>query len=82
VSPPTSLRPAKRGLERVSFKVKQCVWKAHEDNQRVFTKPSIIWQLGDEYEKVGSGYRRKYWRRGLCIKTNGEIIEASECLKV
>jgi hypothetical protein len=32
----------KRGLERVSFKDKQYVWKAHGDNQRVFTKPSVI----------------------------------------
>jgi hypothetical protein len=57
------------------------VWKAHEDNQRAFTKPFVIWQLGDEYEKVVSGYRRKYWRCGLCTKTSEEIIEASECLK-
>jgi hypothetical protein len=75
-----SLRPANRP-ERVSFKGKQYVWKAHEDNQRAFAKPSVIWQLGDEYEKVVSGYRRKYWRCGLCTKTNEEIIEASECLK-
>jgi hypothetical protein len=60
---------------------KQYVRKAHEDNQRVFTKPSVIWRLGDKYEKVGSGYRRKYWLCGLCTKTNEEIIEASECLK-
>ena len=59
----------KRCPERVSFKGKQYVWKAHEDNQRAFTKPSVIWQLGDEYEKIGSGYRRKYWRCRLCTKT-------------
>jgi hypothetical protein len=72
----------KRGPERVRLKDKQYVWKAHEDNQRVFTKPSVIWQLGDEYEKVGSGYRMKCWRCGLCIETKEEVIEASECLKI
>jgi hypothetical protein len=66
------------GPERASFKDKQYVWKAHKDNRRAFIKPSVIWQLGDEYEKVGSGDRRKYWRCGLC---NEGIIEASECLK-
>jgi hypothetical protein len=59
----------KRGPERVGFEGKRYVWKAYEDNQRAFTKPSIIWQLGDGYEKVDSGYRRKYWRCGLCTKT-------------
>jgi hypothetical protein len=64
----------KRGPERVNFKGKKYVWKAHEDNQRAFTKPSVIWQLGDEYEKIGSGYRRKYWRCRLCIKTKMLVI--------
>ena len=79
--PPASLRPTNGAPERASFKGKQYVWKAHEDNQRAFTKPSVIWQLGDEYEKVGSGYRRKYLCCGLCTKTNEEIIEASQYLK-
>jgi hypothetical protein len=43
--------------------------------------PSVIWQLEDKYEKVGSDYRRKYWLCGLCTKINEEIIEASEHLK-
>jgi hypothetical protein len=59
----------KRGPERVTVKGKQYVWQQHEDNQRAFTKPSVIWQLGDEYEQMGSGYRKKYWRCGLCTKT-------------
>jgi hypothetical protein len=50
-------------------KGKQYVWKQHEDNQRAFTTPSVIWQLGDEYEKIGSGHRRKFWRCGLCPNT-------------
>jgi hypothetical protein len=29
----------------------------------------VIWRLGDEYEKIASGYRRKYWRCGLCQKS-------------
>jgi hypothetical protein len=78
--PPDVAVACKRGPERASFEGKQYVWKAHEDNQRAFTKPSVIRQLGDEYEKVDSSYRRKYWRCGLRTKIN-EIIEASECLK-
>ena len=59
----------KRGPERLKVKGKQYVWKQHEDNQRAFTTPSVIWQLGDGYEKIGNGYRRKYWRCGLCTNT-------------
>ena len=51
------------------MKGKQYVWEQHEDNQRAFTTPSVIWQLGDQYEKIGSGYQRKYWRCGLCTNT-------------
>jgi hypothetical protein len=62
----------KRDPERANFKGKQYVRKAHEDDRRAFTKTSVIWQLGGEYGKTGSGYRRKYWRYGLCTKTNEE----------
>jgi hypothetical protein len=40
----------------------------HEYNQRAFTKPSVIWQRGDEYKRIG-GYRTKYWLCGLCART-------------
>jgi hypothetical protein len=69
---PDVVAACKRGPERAGFKGKLYVWKAHEDNQRAFTKPSVTWNLGDEYEKVSSGYRRKYWRYGLCTKTKGD----------
>ena len=66
----------KRGPERLKVKGKQYVWKQHEDNQRAFTTPSVIWQLGDEYEKIGSGHRRKYWRCGLCPNNMTAIIQS------
>ena len=33
----------RRGPERLKVKGKQYVWKQHEDNQRAFTTPSVIW---------------------------------------
>jgi hypothetical protein len=42
-SEPGTLGQVCVALERVSFKGKQYVWKAHEDNQPAFTKPFIIW---------------------------------------
>jgi hypothetical protein len=64
----------KRGPKRLKVKGKQYVWKQHEDNQRAFITPSVIWQLGDEYKKIGSGHRRKFWRCGLCLNIKILII--------
>ena len=67
------------------------MWKQHEDNQRAFTTPSVIWQLGDEYEKIGSGSMSAECERVFSStkklitpernRLAEEIIEASECLK-
>src|SRR5207249_6399987 len=46
------------------IKAKRYDWRPHEDNTRAFTKPSIIWQLGDEYERRGNSHRKQYWRCG------------------
>jgi hypothetical protein len=59
----------KRGPERLTYKGRQYMWKHHEDNYRAFTKPSIIWQFGDEYRRIGSGQGTRYWRCGLCKTT-------------
>jgi hypothetical protein len=57
-----------RGPLQVVYKGNQYIWKEHEDNERAFTKSSIIWRLGDEYERVGNNCLKKYWRCGLCKK--------------
>jgi hypothetical protein len=49
-----------------AHKGKQYIRKQHDDNERAFTKSSTIWQLGDEYEKLGNGHQKKNWRCGLC----------------
>jgi hypothetical protein len=59
----------KRGLERVSFKRQAVYMESPRGQPARLTKHSVIWQLGDEYEKVGSGYQRKCLRCGLCTKT-------------
>src|SRR3954470_10891529 len=43
--------------------------KEHQDNTRAYSKASIIWQFGDEYERTINGHRKKYWRCGLCNRT-------------
>ena len=62
--PPIS--EARRGSH---IRGRQYMWKHHEDNYRAFTKPSIIWQFGDEYRRIGSGQGTRYWRCGLCKTT-------------
>ena len=59
----------KPGPQRLTYKGKQYIWKHHEDNCRAFTKPSVIWQLGDEYRRTGSDQEVRYWRCGLCKTT-------------
>ena len=51
----------KPGPQRLTYKGKQYIWKHHEDNCRAFTKPSVIWQLGDEYRRTGSDQETRYW---------------------
>ena len=59
----------KPGPERLTYKGKQYIWKHHEDNCRAFTKPSVIWQLGDEYRRADCDQGTRYWRCGLCKRT-------------
>src|SRR5947209_19682317 len=56
----------KPGPQRLTYKGKQYIWKYHEDNCRAFTKPSVIWQLGDEYRGTGSDQETSC---GLCKTT-------------
>jgi hypothetical protein len=55
-------------------------WRPHEDNYRAYTKPSIIWQFNDEYEKGVFSSIKKFItpERNRFME---EVIEASECLK-
>ena len=55
--PPDVAAACKRGSERISFKGKQYVWKATRTTSAPLQSlPSSV--VGNEYEKVGSGYRR------------------------
>jgi hypothetical protein len=58
-----------RGPDRVVHKGKEYLWHKHRDNTRAFSKPSVIWLLGDEYERTGNSYQKRVWRYGLCKKT-------------
>lgn len=58
-----------RGPDRVLCKGKQYLWHNHRDNIRAFRKPSVIWLLDGEYERGGDGFRKKFWRCGICKKT-------------
>jgi hypothetical protein len=48
---PDVLVARKPGPPHFVHKGKHYDWRPHEDNCRAYTKPSIIWKLGDEYEK-------------------------------
>jgi hypothetical protein len=48
---PNVLTASKPGSAHPVHKGKYYDWGRHEDNYRAYTKPSIIWQLGDEYER-------------------------------
>ena len=63
---PDVLAARKPGPAHFVHKGKHYDWRPHEDNCRAYTKPSIIWQLGDEYEKRGNSHRKQYWRCGIC----------------
>jgi hypothetical protein len=43
-----------RGPDRVVHKGKEYLWRKHRDNTRAFSQPSIIWFVGDEYERTGN----------------------------
>ena len=65
-----TLRAYKRGPERLMHKGDLYTRKQHQDATRAFTKSSIIWKFGDEYEKGGNSRQRvKSWRCELCNKT-------------
>src|SRR5271156_3617394 len=57
-----------RGLERVVVKGTTYLWQQHPDNTRAFTKPSVIWLLGDEYERINNSQNKRFWRCGICKK--------------
>lgn len=57
----------KRGSLQVVHKGNQYIWKEHEDNESAFTESSIIWRLGDEYERVGNNCLKKYRRCGRAV---------------
>jgi hypothetical protein len=57
---PDVLAARKPGPAHFVHKGKHYDWRPHEDNCRAYTKPSIIWQLGNEYEKRGNSRRRQY----------------------
>ena len=42
-----------RGPAQILYKGKHFDWRQHEDNTRAFVKASVIWELGDEYERRG-----------------------------
>ena len=65
----------KRGPERVSYKGKQYVWKAHEDNQRALA----IHAMSAECERVFSGTKKLITPERN--RLTEDIIKASECLK-
>src|ERR1700733_10193321 len=58
-----------RGPDRVVHKGKEYLWRKHRDNTRVFSQPSVIWFLGDEYERTGNSRQKRFWRCGLCKGT-------------
>ena len=58
-----------RGPDRVVHKGKQYLWRKHRDNTRAFSQPSVIWFLGDEYERTGNSRQKRFWRCGLCKGT-------------
>jgi hypothetical protein len=43
-----------RGLDQVVHKGKQYLWRKYRDNTRAFSQSSVIWFLGDEYERTGN----------------------------
>jgi len=54
ISIPADIAAAyKRGPPQVVYKG---TWKQHHDNERAFTRSSVIWQLGDEYEKLSAAF--------------------------
>ena len=55
---PDVLAACKRGPDHLVYNGKRYDWRPYEDNARAFNKPSVIWQLGDEYERRGNGYRK------------------------
>ena len=50
-------------------KGKQYLWRKHRDNTRAFSQPSVIWFLGDEYERTGNSRQKRFWRCGICKGT-------------
>ena len=70
-SPGISLRPINEARCRLYTKGNQYIWKEYEDNERAFTESSIIWRLGDEYERVGNNCLKKYWR---CCRAVGHQL--------
>ena len=60
---PDVLAAYKRGPDHLVHKGKHYDWRPHEDNARAFSKPSVIWQLGDEYET--SECLKNWWDCGL-----------------
>src|SRR5271156_1843990 len=57
ISIPADITAAyKRGPPQVVYKGNQFTWKQHHDNERAFTRSSVIWQLGDEYEKLSAAF--------------------------
>jgi hypothetical protein len=38
------------------YKGKHYNWRPYKDNCRAYIKPSIIWQLNNEYKKRGNSY--------------------------
>lgn len=70
-SEPTTLPAYKQGPEQLKHRGVLYTRKDHEDQTRAYTKSSIIWQFGDEYEKGGEDGRPpvKTWRCGICKKT-------------
>ena len=59
----------KQGPPQLTYRGNLFTRKEHQDNTRAYSKPSIIWQFGDEYARTVDGHQKKYWRCGLCNKT-------------
>ena len=49
-----------RGPDRVVHKGKEYLWRKHRDNTRAFSQPSIIWFVGDEYERTGNSRQKRF----------------------
>jgi hypothetical protein len=57
-----------RRPDYVVHKGKTYQWQQHTDHTRAFCKPSVIWDLGDEYGRMENSRQRRFWRCGICKK--------------